>query len=523
MTTPAPAFYESAAAAADRIDRLRADLRAANEIRKSPRRVRFLDVLDVLGSAIDDSVAQDDENKLAEASADLDRVDDALRWLQGATPEVWSARYTEYVEAVGAMVDGITPPTSDLRLRLLAMPLLAAWRQGGQQPPVPPAVREEYALRLIAVGENMLRHASDPFRRIRKLDALTVDDVPQLAEAAGFPARSQAEAAVINHLRLQALAAAARRAEEVSDPGVVRQIWNVVGWDSFTDFAFDVGLMVVTGGGAAFFRWGKVVVRGTAQLRQVSARARRANRALDQYTDAMVELVRAQNGVRRRLEATRTAGRETLEFSQRLNRQMRHILNQSAELARQVLAAEQLRQELVDAVSKAFAVAGKVGAAEAGNALLANSRAGRIVGYQEGKPTEVAIEEIQEVAVEFGIDARTNLGRRIKDAQDAVVRSLAPPRAGNQGVLYRRWYVLLVARQLAVRIVVLTVAIRGRSPSRPELAKVVAQSMVSAFTDTIAELLPGSSVAKVAGKQIVDTLSDIIENIAAEVAAAVMP
>lgn len=520
MTAPPQAFYETAQAAADRIDRLRARLRAANEIRRSVRRDRFLTVLDVLASAVDDAVGQDDENELAEVLVDLDEVDDALTWLQEAAPALWSARHAAFVEAVGAMVDGRMPPKGDLRLRGLGMPLLAAWRQAGRKPPVPEPVRAEYALRLVAVGENILRVGVDPFRRVRDQGALTLDDVPDPADAAGRPARKQAELAVRTHLREQALAAAAARAEEEANPGLVRQIWNVFGWESFTDFAFDVGLIVVTGSGAAFARWGRVVVEGTARAGRLTVRARRAARLAEQYRESLGQLDKARDALRLRLDGTRVnrLGQEALEISaDRLRRQTRHVLTVLFDLAQQAVQAASARRELAAALAAGLRVVAKVGDAEVGNVLLGRSEIGRILGAGGEDPRVVAIEKIHEISARLGIDAHTDLGRRITDARDALVRSLGAPRAGNQGVLYRRWYMLLVARQIAVRLMVQAAADRGRPISREDLVKVLVKSMVGAFTDSLTDLLPDVRFVRAAGERFIGTVSDLGKDVLAAI------
>ena len=84
---------------------------------------------------------------------------------------------------------------------------------------------------------------------------------------------------------------------EDDSPGVVSQVWSVVGWESFGDFLSDVALTVATGGAGKIYKATKRAkkVRAASKVRKAAQARRFAKRAekLEKMRGAAVSLVEA--------------------------------------------------------------------------------------------------------------------------------------------------------------------------------------------------------------------------------------
>lgn len=507
------------------------DLEAGNAFHTSEIREKRIASLKALLYDLDTAVVDDDEVLIQDARSDYQALLALTQWQQEAAHIEWSAQYAEVVEALGLIAEGSPPRSSNLFIRLLGVPIIKRWTRSGGKQPLPLEVRQAYAFNVMTWIDNFLGKEAPTIQKISQLGVLNTNDVPALAaRTLGQAVDRGATAAVALYRRRLQLTAAARRAEEEANPGIVRTIWGIVTpeigvWDSYSEFAFDVGLILVTGSGGAFVKWGKTVAKGVRNAKLIVSKSKRFANLADEYRDELKRIERARESIQERLKATKvgSARREALEGSaDRLQKHYRKTLNEFIDIAISANKAAQAKTELLTALKEAWAILQKIGVAAASEQAVRALESEGLIERKGMDFADIAIDEVHKVSTTLGVNSIGNLGSRIDDAKDLALRAIFPPNIGNKKRLYVQWLYLLVTRQIVVRLVVITADKQGLPPTRPEVAEIVVKSVSAAFGETLFEIKVPKAISLPFVKQFVKATEQILAKVAASVVAEIV-
>ena len=509
-----PTFWE--------ITDLMEDLEAGNAVHTSEIRDERIALLKTLLHDLDTAVVDDNEVLIQNARSDYQALLALTQWQQEAAHIEWSDQYVEVVEALGLIAEGSPPRSSNILIRLLGWPIINRWRLSGGKQPVPLEVCQAYAFNVMTWIDCFLGTEAPKIQKISQFGVLNTNDVPNLVVILQTrpPIDRFATAAVALYRRKLQLAAAARRAEEDANPGIVRIIWRTVGWESYSDFAFDVGLILLSGGGGAFVKWGRTIAKGVHNAKVIS-KSKRLAKLEAEYLRELRRMSRAQENIRVRLKATKvgSARREALHVSAaRLQQFYDKTFAEFFDIAHSAFKAKQAKTELLTALKSAWDILKTIGDAAASEKVLRALASDGHIKYKGKDFADITIEEVQMVSAKLGVDSIGNLGSRIEDAEDLVKRAFFPPNIGNKRQLYVQWLYLLVTRQIVIRLVVITAAKRGLRPTRPEVTKIVVQSVIAAVVDTLVEM----GVPKGIIRTFVERVAKLVENTIAEIAGSVV-
>jgi hypothetical protein len=530
MADISPDSLDEASNTAILIEELIERLNAGNKERRSAIRSRQIVVLNKILADLDGAVViqshrrtvEQRETTIHEARRDYDHVFELTAWLQEAAQAEWSDQYAEYIEALGLIVEGAAQTRPLEYFRILSMPLIHQWLQSGEKLPVPDDMRQDYAALMMAWADGFLAYEAPKIQQVTSLGVLNTNDIPSLLGRALLASSAGRFAATVV-TAYRARQRLARRAAEENEPGIVRTIWNVVGWDSFSDFAFDVGLIVVTGGGGAFLKWGKTLVKGARNLRHIRDGARLAGLTEDAAIQ-LKKVAKARDAIRLRLGAKEVgaAGRESLELAaDRIQREYRRTLVRFIDAAISAVRSAAAKEELIKALRSGYDTLGKIGDAAASDRVLRELQAEGLISYQGKDPADITIEELEKVSAKLAVNSFEDLGSLISDAKDRALRAAKPPRTGNLSRLYLRWLYLLVTRQIIVRLIVLTASKRGRPPSRSDIVKITTKSVFAAIEESLIELWVPRGLVRRGVERLVrttqKTVAELVSSAVAEV------
>ena len=491
----------SAEIASDRAQNFIERLDAGNRPRTSALRNEFKRVLGAISKELDVAITRGDASQIDLLGTEVERLDALSESFQEAALVEWSAQYATFVEEIASIVDGKPTQSADIFLRSMSILLEQRWRRYSKAAePVPSEVRGLYAFYMMRAADTFLDYESRRVAHVKSLEVLDTNDIPNLAFRLGGVSDRLARAAIESFLQQRARAAAVKRAED-EEPGVFSTIWSVVGWDSYSDFAIDVGLMVVTGGGGAFLRWGKSLAKGLKNLDRIRDSKRLGKLARAAKND-LKRVEHARKDVQRRVSASRRANeRKSLQRNAReIESQALDAVQWAYDSAKVAIQADKARQDLQETLKAAWALVSDVGTSLAAEAALRAAEEQGLLKHDNKGFVEIAAGDVAEAASMVGVNEIRGLGGRIDRAKQSFVRSYRPPKVGRPLSLYVAWYHLLVRRQVMMRSLAVTARRRTLSPAKLEfdLVEIVIESMTEAFDETLEELwVPKSLIAQV--------------------------
>lgn len=452
-------------------------LEAGIKVQTSAIREKRIDHLMALLHDLYNAPVPDDEVMLQDVRSEYQDLLALTEWQQEAARIEWTDQYAEVVEALSVIAEGSLPRPYTVE-SVLVPAIRRHWIRSGGKKPLPLEVHRVYALCLITWIDDLLGREAPRIQKISQLGVLNTDDVPNLIHGLQgllwhHPRVTGCEkAAVASYRRRLQLTAAARRVEEDANPGIVRTIWEIVGYESYSEFAFDVGLVLATGGAGAAVKWGKIVAKGSRYAKRISKTKRSANIA-DEYRDGLKRVKRSQENIRRRLQGS--AGR--------LQRYHHKISFEFYEFAISATKGDQAKTELQAALTFAWDSFTRIGDAAASEQQLRALESKGLIEHKGTNFADITIEGVAEAATELGVNSINNLGSRIKEAQDSCFKT----KMGNKKRLYVRWLYLLVTRQILIRLLILVASKRGADPTHPEIVNIVVKSVTAALVETLFE------------------------------------
>lgn len=195
-------------------------------------------------------------------------------------------------------------------LPMLNLHWISAKRYNPLPAKIPEDVCDDFNVGLFNKTQGRLNQIAHNARDVSRRSCLNRDDyAPADFNAAVLNgARLSAKDATDNYVALQQMKAAYRAAQAEPEVSIGGQIWDVIGWDSPTDFLWDVGLGLLTGGVSKVVRWGKKIARITKvatktvskleKTLEIGKQARRLEDRIKEVRSAAEKLKRAQNIVR---------------------------------------------------------------------------------------------------------------------------------------------------------------------------------------------------------------------------------
>jgi hypothetical protein len=192
-------------------------------------------------------------------------------------------------------------------LPMLKLHWIGAKRSSPLPDDIPEDVCDDFNVGIFNKTQGRLNQIAHNTRDVSRRGCMNSDDyAPADFRAAVLNgAKLSAKDAVDNYLALQAMKAAHRAAQAEPEVSIGGQIWDVIGWESPTDFLWDVGLGLLTGGASKVYRWGKKIARVTrtatktvSKLEKTLEIGKQAQRLEDRIRDvrsAAEKLKKAQN------------------------------------------------------------------------------------------------------------------------------------------------------------------------------------------------------------------------------------
>lgn len=298
-------------------------------------------------------------------------------------------------------------------VRLLQSHYLSAKRFSPLPDQIPDEVVDDYQVGLFNRTQGRLNQIAYQSRTVSRLRCLNTDDYgpndfPIAVLNASQGAAKDAEDHYLELQRLKAESAAAREADEVSIGG---QIWEVVGWDSPTDFLWDVGLFLVSGGASKVVRWGTKLAKATAKatkavnklekLLAIEERARKLEHRVQDVRSAAEKLKKARN---------------LIELPHKIRKAF-EILNSARGKMRMLeLAGERLSKDYIRGVLSSVATksTGLGGSQQLGKAATKEAALQAIFAYLDGTPLGKEIKELRS-KVNFTLMFATGFNEKNQD------------------------------------------------------------------------------------------------------------
>ncbi|MCY7280833.1 MAG: hypothetical protein LH610_08055 [Sphingomonas bacterium] len=144
---------------------------------------------------------------------------------------------------------------------------------------IPEDVRDEFSILLLSKTQARLNQIAHGVRVVADQKSLNSDDYSSrdFFVAVLNAGKYGAKEATDNYISLQKMKAAERAAQQESEANEVSlggQIWEVIGWDSPTDFLVDVAIIAASGGAGKVVKW-------AGRLNRARARADKAAKSLE--------------------------------------------------------------------------------------------------------------------------------------------------------------------------------------------------------------------------------------------------
>lgn len=495
MPTLTQTEIDEASAAAIVAADLQDSLKRANAVRTSHLRDNLIAVTDHQLKEIDEAVRLESGMAIGQLQSEVRDLTELVSSHQELAQHQWATQYADFLESVRFIVDGQLP-SGDFRFLLL--PLVGTWNQSQRtnrrkKAPVeaiPRELRDLYASYLVTRVEAFLALEESQLRKISEFGVLNHDDIPYLAgralsEQLGFTAASAAQQALV-----------ARKAKVDAEPGVISVIWTWVGWDSFSDFALDMGLIVATGGAGVVIRVGKTLFKVARNIKRIR-RARRLAPLAETFEAQMKRLDRTRERIAKRYgnyprsEAPLTKIDATYE-------KLRDYHDLVVENLR-VLGPDVLKDqaELRNALKQSFKIARSIAESTAANELLHGLQSAGFFDYRTKEIGEISASELRLAASKLGVSGIGALENRIRDARDGVIKALVVPKVGNKKRAVIHFYLLLLTRQLAVRTLASLVPKKwSELEMRKDLVEVTIKSLIAAFEEMCIDLKIPPKLAK---------------------------
>jgi hypothetical protein len=362
---------------------------------------------------------------------------------------------------------------------------------------IPEEVCDEFNVGVFNKTQGRLNQIAYNVRDVARRKCLNSDDYsPADFNGAVLNAcKYSAQEATDNYIALQKLKAAERAAREENEVSIGGQIWDVIGWDSPTDFLWDVGLAIVTGGASKVVRWGKRIVKATQKaskavtklekLLKIEERARKLEHRIQEVRAAAERLKKAK---------------KFLELPERI-RQAISIVNSAqgkltvSKLVASKVTADYLRSVASSVVAKST---GMAGSAQVGAALSKEMAKASIIAYLNGTP----------------------LGKEITELKGKINYTVMIASGFNQKARERvlHYFALIFVREFIARMAI-TIAHKRTSITVDSFVNDFVDSLSTAVEAVVLEIpFVAEAKLKLLGRTIVTSIRKVISEIGKDLA-----
>jgi len=339
---------------------------------------------------------------------------------------------------------------------------------------VPPEVHDLYSVEYFNRVHFAAGIQAKKCQRIIEMGCANGEDFSGLTIKAGaVTAQHQsAQIATATYLDYEAKQRALEDLEKQIDasPGIVSQIWSVIGWDDPVDFLSDVVLTVATGGAGKAAKWaGKLykVKRRISKAKKIAGRLQRLEDQLERIHKGYDKVFVAAGRIRKLKDWRRIP----LALAKMLNRLEKH----------------EAQLEHLQSIRNAFLLSFGRGAV---STIVANIINGDFKGVASDLTKEGAKQSIDHY-----LNAKPFFADIERIRRSAIFKSvlLAPNRTDAAEKVFWRYFSLLVTREFVARAMIAVA--RKRAISADMALDVFIESLGSALESIIADhpLIPGGT------------------------------
>lgn len=380
-------------------------------------------------------------------------------------------------------------------LPLLKLHWISAKRTSPLPDDIPEDVRDDFSVGLFNKTQGRLNQIAYNTRDVSRRGCMNGDDYApaDFHVAVLNGAKLSAKDATDNYLALQAMKAAARAAAAEPEVSIGGQIWDVIGWDSPSDFLWDVGLGLLTGGASKVIRWGKKIARVTKTATKTVSKLEKA-----------LDIRKQAERLEKRISDVRSTA-EKLKKAQNIAR-LPGKIEEAFKILNKAQGRLRLAQEIGSKVTLDF-VRGVV------SSVLAKS-----TGLGGSKHVGAAMtKEAAKMSIHAYLDG-TALGKEIKELRGKINYKLMIATGFNSKNQERimLYFALLMVRELIARLAITMLHKRTDITAEHFVSEFV-DSALSAI-DTMLQDVPFVSEAKLKalGRTIISTLRKMLAELAKE-------
>lgn len=361
---------------------------------------------------------------------------------------------------------------------------------------IPEEVVDDYHVGVFNKTQARLSQITFNVRGVSQRRCLNSDDYnPRSFTAAVMNAcRISSQEATDNYISLQKLKEAERAAREANEVSIAGQIWDVIGWDSPTDFLVDAVFFVASGGASKVVKWGERITRLT----------KRASKAATKLERLLVIEKRAHRMEQRIIDISRAATR--LKKANKFVQLPRKIA-----LTFETLKRTRKQLELAELIGKRVT---KDYIRSVASSVLVKST-GMTGSVQLGK---VASKELARASILSYLDG-TQLGAEIKELRSKINYTLMIAVGFNSKTQDRlmAYFGLFLARELIARLAI-SVA-HKRDLTVEQFANEFIDSAGSALETMLLDVpIISKAELKFLGRKIMSTIRKFLAEIAKKLA-----
>jgi len=273
----------------DRVTARLEDLELANDSRPSDLRTKAIEELTVCKESVEGldflektDFSIDEIRALTELSGEAGAMCDGIQDTHELTLLELETDFAELLQSV----------MSGRYVKYLMYAWVTAMRRLKLPRTVPEDVVADFNVGVYNKAQTRLNQIAFNAREVTARQCLNSDDYGQgfLFSAKFNAVGYSAQEAIDNYVTLQQLKEAERAARAANEVSIGGMIWDVIGWDSPTDFLLDVGLMWATGGFNKLFKWGK-------KVRNITKRVSKSVTTLEKALSIEARAVRAEKRI----------------------------------------------------------------------------------------------------------------------------------------------------------------------------------------------------------------------------------
>ena len=482
------------------IDLVEADPNLSSEVRREYYEL-LSELLTDLGQAI--SLGDvDDVEKRVEAIED---VQELIEWNNEAALQ-------ELKQLYGNFVEDVLNIESRSIINLVFLAIKDVWHSYQRSRPsskqiftIPDDVLGYFQVEVVRTVDALFIYHARRFESLKQIQVLTIQDIIGLGHLYK-PMKSAAIRAIQFYLLTEK-----DREDQEDDSNIFEKVWDVFGYDSFSEFAFDVVLFVGTGGISGVYKAGRIVVKGVKVVRKVRKNSKRLFKTLRVTKESIKRAKQQQKTLRARLKKYSKKNKKIprKQVQTGLRQQSARIRNLYKQ-AFEIIASLKKSKAAIKQISKALKPIQDVM-----RGVVTNKASKTILSKEFDSYSDTAREEAGKAAMKTYLKRYVFFGDGIKRLQNVAIMSLLGINKKRKFRVFTEWWMRLFIRQILVYALI-EIA-RKKSLSGKTFHVILNKSFVAATEEVLAAFLPKSLAVELFSNVyrkvitgITDKLGDII-------------